>query len=207
MRDVSKLVHEVLEGAVEGVDASIPASSRNVLREVFDGLSEGVHAVASAGTAAVSDVRQRGRAIAGKDLPNAAKRVRAANEEFLGAVRTFAGKASNQVREELDALVSRAERTGPKIRDSARKAARAADGRLVELSGETARAGVRVVRRGAGALAMGASGFLEGLGEAITPRARPAPAKHAKAAPARTARKGAPAKTAKKKARSKRRKS
>ncbi len=139
--DLSKLVHDVLEGAVEGVDESIPGSGRNVLREVFDGLSEGVHAIASAGSAAASDVSDRGQAIAGKNATDAAKRIRAANEEFLGAVKSFAGKTSKEVREELDSLVSRAERTAPKVAGSVRKAADAADGRLVELSGETARAG------------------------------------------------------------------
>jgi len=206
MRDMSNFVHEVLEGAVEGVDASIPASSRNVLREVFDGLSEGVHAVASAGSAAVGDAGKRGKAIARKDLPNAARRIRAANDEFLGAVRSFAGKTSSQVREELDALVARAERTAPKVTASARKAAGAADGRLIELSGETARAGVRVVRRGAGALAMGASGFLEGLAEAVTPKGRPSTAKPSKPAHARTATKKKSKKTAKKKTPARRRK-
>jgi hypothetical protein len=192
---LSKLVHEVLEGAVEGVDSSIPQSKRNVLREVFDGLSEGIHAMASAGSAVASDVRDRGEAIGGKSAPAAAKRIRAANEEFLGAVKSFAGKASKEVREELDALVTHAERTGPKVASATRKATEAADGRLLELSGETARAGVKIVRRAAGTLAMGAGGLLEGLAEVITPKSRPASAKPAKSTAARTASKK---KTAKK---------
>lgn len=204
--DVPKLVKEVLEGAVEGVDSSIPKSSRSVLREVFDGLSEGVHAIASAGSAAASDVRERGRAITGKNVPDAAKRIRAANDEFLGAVKAFAGKTSKQVREELDALVARAEKTGPKVAGSARKVADAADGRLIELSGETARAGVRVARLAAGALAMGAGGFLEGLAEAITPKGpATAAAKQTRSIPTRTTKKKA-AKPAAKKAPSKTRK-
>jgi hypothetical protein len=176
LRDVRNLVHEVLEGAVEGVDKSIPASRRNVLREVFEGLSEGVHAVASAGSAAASEARERGQELVGKTLPTAGKRINAANQELLGAVRSFAEKSSKQVRDELDALVARAERLGPKVAASARKTAKAADGRLIELSEETARASVRVARRAAGALAMGASGLLEGIAESITPKKRPASA-------------------------------
>lgn len=187
LSDLSELVHDVLEGAVEGVDASIPRSSRNVLREVFDGLSEGVHAIASAGSAAAGGVRERGETILGKGAPAATKRIQAANEEFLGAVKSFARKTSKEVREELDALVARAERTRPQVASATRKAARAADGRLIELSGETARAGVRIARRAAGSLAMGAGGFLEGIAEAIAPKERPAPAKPAKSTPARTA--------------------
>ena len=201
--EVPKLVREVLEGAVEGVDVSIPKSSRNVLREVFDGLSEGVQAIASAGSAAAKGVRERGQSIAGTNASVAGKRIRAANDEFLGAVRGFAGKASKEVREELDALVARAERTGPKVTGSARKAVKAADGRLGELSGETARAGVRVARRAAGALAMGASGFLEGLAEVMTPR--PSSATRSKGAVGNAKKKSAK-KASKKKTAPKRRK-
>jgi hypothetical protein len=182
LSDVPKLVQEVLEGAVATVDKSIPASSRNVLREVFDGLSDGVKAIASAGSTTVD-----------------AKRMLAADADFLGAVKKYAGKASKEVRKELEALVARAERTGPKVADSVRKTAKAADGRLLELTGETARAGVRVVRRAAGALAMGAGGFLEGLAEAITPQGRPTTAKRPGVATVPKAKKKTVAKAARKK--------
>ena len=208
LSDLPKLVHEVLEGAAQAVDESIPKSSRSVLRGVFDGLSEGVHAIASAGSTSVSDIRGRAPAATGRNMSHAAARIRAANDEFLGAVKSFAGKTSKQVREELDTLVARAERTKPKVVESARKAARAADGRLIELSGETADAGVHVVRRAAGALAMGASGFLEGVARAITPKGRPTPetpAKKSTGRPPRTAKKKTAKKSSKKARPSKRR--
>ena len=66
------------------MDESIPKSSRSVLRGVFDGLSEGVHAIASAGSAAVSDVRGRAPAAAGRNMSHATTRIRAANDEFPG---------------------------------------------------------------------------------------------------------------------------
>ncbi len=180
LSDLPKLVHEVLHGAAQAVDESIPKSNRNVLREVFDGLSEGVHAIASAGSASVGEIRGRAPAETSKNASHAAARIRAANDDFLGAVKSFAGQTSKQVRVELDSLVARAERTRPKVADSAKKAAKAADGRLNELSGEAADAGVRVVRRAAGALAMGAGGFLEGLAEAIAPKDRQTGAKKAR---------------------------
>ncbi|MBA4020500.1 MAG: hypothetical protein C0483_25345 [Pirellula sp.] len=180
LSDLSKLVQEVLEGAVEAVDKSIPASRANVLREVFDGLSEGVQAIASSGSAALSDARKRGEAITAKPVANSAKRMRDANTEFLGTVKNFAGKTSKQVRDELNALVKEAEKLGPKVAGSAQKAASASKGRLMELTGETARAGVRVARRTAGGVVMAAGGFLEGLAEALAPKDLPqAEKKHA----------------------------
>lgn len=192
LSDVPQLVRDVLAGAVESIDKSIPASSDNVLREVFDGLGDAVRSIASAGSTTAEEIRERGRAVKGKNVSDAAKRMLAADADFLGAVKSYAGKASKEVREELNALVARAERTAPKVATSVRQTAKASNGRLLELGGETARAGVRIARRTAGALAMGAGGFLEGLAAAIAPQDRSTtttPAKKAAAVPVRAARK------------------
>jgi hypothetical protein len=188
LTDLPTLVNEVLERAVNEVDSSIPKSRGNVLREVFDGLAEGVDAIASAGSAAAGGVRKRTQAIAS---PDATRRVRAANREFLDSVKSFAHRTSGHVRDELDALVARAERTGPKVAGSARKVANAADGRLIELSGEAASAGVRAARRAASALAMGASGLFEGLAGSMAPRTMPKPSKSAPRAAKKKAKKKA----------------
>jgi hypothetical protein len=170
LNDISKVVQEVLEGATDAVEKSIPSSQRNVLREVFDGLSEGVRSIATAGSAVMKESRDRGRALTGKNVSVAMKRVREANADFLGAVERFAGKASKAIGKELDTLVIQAKKTQPKVAGSVRKVTQAADGRLIELAGETARASVRVARRAVGGLAMGAGGLLEGLAEAVTPK-------------------------------------
>lgn len=182
LRDVSSLVHEVLDSAVENVDKSIPASNRNVLRQVFDGLSEGVHAAASASAAVAEDAGERFRKATKEDAPAAARRIREANDQFLSAVKAFAGKTTRQAREELDLLVAKAEKTGPKLATAARDAAKAADGRWMELTGETARTSATAARRTAGTLAATAGGFFDGLAEAVRPKA-PAAARAKKAAP------------------------
>jgi hypothetical protein len=191
-KDISKLVTEVLEGAVESIDKSIPASRRNVLREVFDGLSEGVHTIASAGNRAIDEVR-KGQVVASKNIKVVAKRVRDANADLLKAVGNFARKTSRDVRTELDTLVAGAERTAPKIVKAGRKAVKATDGRMMELGSETARAGVRVVRRSVAGIAMGAGGLMEGLAEVVAPRRQPAASRKSKSTRTSTPR----AKTAK----------
>lgn len=195
LSDVPKLVQEVLEGAAESVEKSIPSSPRNVLREVFDGLSEGIHLIAAAGSAVVDEARARGKTLKGKNMSVAMKQVHAANADFLSAVESFAGKASKAVRKELDTLVAQAKKTGPKVAASARKATKAADGRLIELAGETARASVRVARRAVGGLAMGAGGFLEGLSEVVTPKSRRRSAQKPKRASAQPSQKKSARKT------------
>ncbi len=167
--EVSKLVHEVLDGASKGLDASIPSSHRSVLRRVFEGLSDAVGEAASAGTGAARDLRRRGAAIAKREVPAAARRVRAANEEFLHTAGLFARRLSGEAREELESLVRRSRRAGAAVGTSAREVAHAADGRLLELTGETARAGFAAVRRAASGIAMAAGGLLEGLAEVAAP--------------------------------------
>jgi hypothetical protein len=177
--EISGLVREVLEGASGAVDESIPAARSSVLRQVFDGLSEAVNSAASAGATTVRSAQKRGRDLADHAVPNAAARIRAANEEFLHAVSLFAKRTSSGLGEELEAMVKRARRTGGQVSASTRAAASAADGRLMELTGEAARAGVTVARRAAGELAMAASGLLEGLGQVVTPRKAPVAARSA----------------------------
>jgi hypothetical protein len=171
--EVPRVVNEVLDGAVDGIDRSVPGDQRNVLRQVFDGLSDAMGSVASAGSETVKSLRGRVRTVTDKTGPQATRRARAANEDFLSAVSDFARSTSKQVREELDDMVERARKTGSSVSRSVRGAAEAADGRVTELAGETARAGVRAVRRTVGALAMGAGGLLEGIAEAVMPKSTP----------------------------------
>lgn len=199
--DISDLVHDILGGASDAVDDAIPSSRRSVLRQVFDGMGEAVDTVAAAGARTVKTARDRADTVAKAARP-AARRARAANADFILAVRSFARRASSEVGEELDQLVSRARRTGTKVAGSARDTADAADGRIVELTGEAARAGASLARRAAGGFALAASGLLEGLSEVVTPsRAKPAKKRAAKKAASKTNKKKSKNKSKKRKSR------
>ncbi len=186
--EVSALVDEILEGASEGLDASVPASRRSVLRQVFEGLSDAIGEAASAGAGAARGLRRRGAVIAQREIPAAARRMRAANDEFLHAAGAFARRVSGEAREELEDLVRRSRRTGASVGASAREAAHAADGRLLELTGEAARAGLTAVRRAASGIAMAAGGFLEGLAEVAAPKPPSAPRRAVTKPPRKSAR-------------------
>jgi hypothetical protein len=179
--EIARVVHDVLDGAAAAVGGAIPADRSSVLRQVFDGMHDAFNAAAEAGARAARSAGRRGRAIREHAVP-AAKRVRAANDEFLGAVSAFARKTSSEIGEELDALVKRTRRAGGAVAASAGAAARAIDGRLLELTGEAARAGLSVARRAAGQVAMAASGLLEGLGEVAMPPAPRAASRRRQAA-------------------------
>lgn len=175
-RQLSGLVEEVLEGAAEGVKEAMPKSPSSVMRQVVEGLSDAVAAVASAGAGAARSAKERGAEFAKRVAPAASEHLHAANEELFKAVGAFAKKTSGEVRAELDDLVDRARRAAPKVRAGAKDALDATEGRFLELTGEAARVGVTVARRAVGNLALAASGLMEGLAEAISPKSRPASA-------------------------------
>jgi hypothetical protein len=180
LRDVKSLAREVIEAAAKSVEKSIPTSRQNVLRQVYDGLSEGVHTAASAGSAIASCAADRARKVATKDAPAAARRIQEANDQLIDAVKSVANKASKQVREELHTIVAKAEKTGPKVTAAARDAYHAADGHWGELTTEAARAGTRAAGRAVGTLASTASGFLDGIAQATHSKPAQKPAQKPK---------------------------
>lgn len=183
-KDLSKVVGSVLHDAVEGVRDAAPKSQKSVLREVFGGLSDAVTITAHAGIGVAHDVKARGEKVIKHDAASAAKRVEQARGDFLSAVSSFSRKLTGEVREEFTDLVAKARRTAPKVSAATLQAAKAADGRLVELGGETVRAGAKVARKTIGGVMMAAGGLLEGLAESIDPKrkAPSAPAKKSGAA-------------------------
>jgi hypothetical protein len=180
MKEVSKVVGEVLHGASQGLKDAVPQSQKSVLRQVFNGLEEAVETTAKAGLGAAKSVQARGERVIKRDAPAAARQVREANNHFLTATSTFARKLSGEMKEELKELVARARRTGPKVGSAARAAAKAADGRLMELGGETVRAGTTVARRTIGGVMMATGGMMEGIAESINPKPKSAAVKPAR---------------------------
>lgn len=198
-RDISGLVNDVLEGAAAGLDASVPSSHSSVLRQVFDGLNDAAGTMSKTGQSSVRGLRSRGKTLLEHDLPSARRHVVSASAELLDAVGKFAGRVSGEMGEELNRLVSRARREAPRVAASTGRAAAAADGRVMELGGEAATAGVEVARRAVGGLVRAASGLLEGIAESMAPpqrraqaarpRASSAPGKRASPRPSRPSKK------------------
>jgi len=173
---ISTLVNDVFDGAVQNVDRSIPSTRSNVLRQVFDGLGDGVRAVAAAGSDTIRETGERARRTV--NAAGADRRVRAADRDFLSAVRNFADRASIEVQQELDSLVARAQRMGPKVSQAVRHAGEAASGNWGELSEESVRAGGRMAKNAVGALAATLSGFFQGLDEAANAPRKPGAPRH-----------------------------
>ena len=168
VRDVTRVIDHVWKGAKRGVSASIPQSKRSVLRQVLDGLGEAADVAIKAGTGVVRDARTRGMTLAKKDAATAAREVRDAHGQFLDAAEKFARRLSGEAREEVEELVAQARKAAPRIRSAAGDVISSADGRLLELGGEAARAGTKIVRNAVGGLMLATGGLLEGMADSIS---------------------------------------
>ena len=79
-----------------------------------------------------------------------------------------AGKhLTGAAKEELEAIVHHSRRAGTRIKPAAKSVLKAADGHLLQLGKETATASGRIARSAVTSVLQGASGLLQGLGEAL----------------------------------------
>jgi hypothetical protein len=197
LSDLPGLAAEVMDGAVMGIKEAVPQDQGNVLRQVVDGLGDAYYAAANAATGAVKSARKHGSEFVNKDVKGTARDVKNIQEEVFDTVGAFGHRLSDELSRELKSVVSRAKRAGSAAGPSVRGAAGAADGRLVELTGEVASAGAKVAKHAAGSVMLAASGLLEGLAATINTPAKRAAKPAKKSAPKKkSAAKKAPAKKA-----------
>jgi hypothetical protein len=168
LRDIPNLVGEVVHGAAAGLNKAVPQSSRNVLRQVVDGLTDTVATAAKATKVTASSAGERGAAFIKKDLRRTAQDLGKLEDQFLTSLKSAGKTLTGAMKDEIDTIVSEAKRAGTKIRPAAESALRATDGRLMELGREAAGASARAAKSAVGTLLQGAGGFFGGLADAVT---------------------------------------
>jgi len=170
LRRFPKFASQIAIESARNIDAAVPESSRNVLRQVVDALADAAVATAHSVRDAAKEGRARGAAFVSKDAPRTMRHLRDMESNFVAALEQARKSASGVARDELDLVVRHAKRAAARITPAAQSAVKAVDGRVGELGVETAKAGVRATRRTVGGLLDGASGFLQALGEAARGR-------------------------------------
>lgn len=181
LENMPRMVRDVLSGAVDAVDRNIPKSRNNVLREVFDGLSQGINTVNRTGAAILNGRGKKGRGSRG----NGRSGRRDTHNDFLEAVSSFASRASRPVREELNSLVDRSSGSRGTRNDggSNGRSRRKGEHSMMEDAADSVRAGVRSARRTADEMVDAAGDFVNGVmgrggrgsTRAATKRRRPKP--------------------------------
>jgi len=181
---IREATSDVLSGVQSSLEKQMPSDPNNVLRQVFDGLSDAVSAAARAGEGAVNDTKARAKSVAkgeGKKFLDDLQRV---EHEFFNTVSSASRSLARESHEYLDQLISRAKTAGDRIKPAAGAAISTSAKNAPELAGETLRTGARVARTLIGDAAKGLSGLFAGVSDAVKPKS-PAPAakRTARAAP------------------------
>lgn len=168
---LSSLVSAAIDGASDAVSDAAPERAESTLRQVVDGLGEGLQRTANATRLAVEESARNGQAFANEDLKSIADDFRTLGEMFVETVETHSQRVMDQASEQVDSLRSHAQHTMEGVRPSLESAADAALKDPIGLAGESAEAALNVARQTAGSL-FGAVGKVLGeAGARISPKA------------------------------------
>ena len=161
--DLPKFAQEVIEGAADGLNNAMPASSRSVLRQVVDGLTDATKTTVASTKTIVAYTTKRVK----HDAAQTVKDLKNIEGDFVTALGRAGKHLKGAAKDELDAIVRHSRRAGTRIRPAAKSVLKAADGHLLQLGKETAGTTGRIARSAVSSVLQGASGLLQGLGEAL----------------------------------------
>ncbi len=165
---ISGLVRRAVDAAADGVRKSVPDDPASVLRQVIDGLGDGLSTAAHATRLALREAADQGRAFAADDVRRLEDDLGTVASMFTTTVADAAGRVSSLVSSQAKDLAEHARRTMSTVRpdlDAAVAAARKEPGRLVQ---ESAEAGVEMTRRAAGSLLAAIGGFFAEAGRIVS---------------------------------------
>jgi len=165
--DASNIARSVFDGAIEGVRSLTPEEQDSALRKVIDGVGDALSKTANATRFALEEAKGRGEAFAKEDIDSTIEDLRALETMFVDLVGRTAKRAGTELSGQFGDLVDHAKSTASNIRPSIESALDSATSHPVQLTGETAAAGVKAVPKAAGMLLSALGGALQGAGEAL----------------------------------------
>lgn len=166
---LTSLVSAAIDGASSAVADATPDHAESTLRQVIDGLGEGLQRTATATKLAVEESAGAGKAYASEDLSGIADDFKALGQLFVETVEKHSTAAMGQASEQLSNLRSHAERTVEGLRPALDDAAAAAADNPVKLAGETAQAAANLAREATGSLFGAVGKILGDAGDRISP--------------------------------------
>ena len=168
---LADITSRTIDSAVAAIDRSAPADPHSTLRQVLDGLGDGLSRTAEATKLAVAEAASEGRAYAKDDLKQVASDMKSLGEMFVDTVVRAVKGAGSKTQQGIGDITSHAERTIESIKPSLQEATYAALHDPVGLAGESAVAATKVTREAAGALFGAIGNALQSAGEKIKPKA------------------------------------
>jgi len=161
------LARSVLTGAAQAADRAVGHDPDSVLRQVVDGLSDGLSAAAVACRLTFEEARAQGQTFASEDLAKMRANLKTMGELFVDTVSTTAGKFHSQAAEQLRALRTHAENAKDRILPALTSALVAAGEHPVQFTTESAGAGLTVSRQALGSLFTAVGRRLQQAGQRI----------------------------------------
>lgn len=162
-----KAVERIAEGAREGLKDVAAERHADVLREVMDGLGDGLSHGASAMKLTLEEARDRGQKFTSEEVRGAVDDLKALESLLVERVSRLVESGAKVSTEQAGDLMTHARRAASGMRPAISSAIEAAEKDPVGLAKDTASVAAGASRRAMGSLFQAVAGVLDGVGEAI----------------------------------------
>lgn len=162
------IIRSVIDGASAGLRDATAEDSGKVLREVIDGLGQGMAASAEAARLTIEESKSKGSAFAAEDLDRIGNEFRSLGDLFVETVSSAATKVSDHVSGQANEVAEHARRALDQSRPVFEEAVRAARESPGEVGREAWEAGKESSRQAIGALFREIGSRIEALGDSLT---------------------------------------
>jgi len=146
------LARSILAGAGRAADRAVGHDPGSVLRQVVDGLGDGLSAAAIACQLTFEEARAQGKSFASEDLAKIRSDLKTVAAMFVDTVAVAAGKFQSLAAGQLQSVRAHAEKAQARIMPAITSALVAAGEHPIQFTSESARAGLDVSRQALGAL-------------------------------------------------------
>ena len=160
-----RLAEAVLEGAREGYEKSGKGTDPNRLRDVIDGLADGLNAAANAIQFSVEEARASGRQFAEQDLQRARDDLRAIKDLFMETVGVATRSASDEFTTQWKQLGQHAAQAWNRVQPAIQSAVESVASHPIDTGKEAVKAGVSAASHAAGSLFSEVGRRLQTLGD------------------------------------------
>lgn len=164
---LTNLVKAVADGAMAGAKQTMPDNADNTLKNVVEGVTDGLAKSAQAIRLTLEEATASGSQFAREDLRKVAEDFKMVGEMMMDIVTSAAGTAGGHLKTQAHSLGEHAQKTLQGVRSALESALHAALEDPSKLGHETVKAGTTAVRQGAGVLFTEVGRYLDSIGNKL----------------------------------------
>ena len=167
IRKVREAMEKALKSAVDAVKDSVPQERESVLREVIDGLHDGVARTANAASFAIEEAKSKQQTFAADDLHEALSDLDAASDLLKESVGNVVDESKDHLSDQSEALLEHAKLSAAALKGTVLGAFSTASGEPTKLAGEVIDAGKGLAERTKGELFPAIADALRSLADKV----------------------------------------